>query len=55
MRLFFLHGAVVVHKYKGAVIVGVGVALRALVSGAQVTFRIVGWQGGLGGTLLRSS
>ena len=55
VRLLLLHGAVVVHKHKGAVIVGVGVALRALVSGTQVTFGIVGWESGLGGTFLRSS
>lgn len=55
MRLFFLHGTVVVHKHECAFIIGIGIALRALVPGAKVALWIVVRQGGLGGALLRSS
>jgi hypothetical protein len=54
-RLFFLHGAVVIHKYEGAFIIGVGIALGALVPGTQVAFGVVVGQGCLGGALLCSS
>jgi len=53
--LLLLDSAVVVHKHKGAVILGVGVALGALVSGAEVAFGVVIRQSSLGGTLLCTS
>lgn len=53
--LFLLDSAVVVHKHESAVVLGVDVTLRALVSRAQVAFGVIGRQSSLGSTLLRSS
>ena len=52
--MFFLHCAVVVHKYKSALIIGVGIALGALIPGTEVAFGVVARQGSLGGALLGS-
>lgn len=40
-RLFFFYCAVVVHEYESALIIGVGIALGALVPGAEVAFGVV--------------
>jgi hypothetical protein len=53
--LFFLNGAVVVHKYESAVVLGVDVTLCALVSRAQIALGVIGRQSSLGSTLLRAS
>lgn len=55
VRLLLLYSAVVVDKHEGAVILRIDVPLRTLVPGAKVAFGIVIGEGGLGGTLLRSS
>lgn len=55
MGLLLLYSAVVVHEDEGAVIFGVDVTLRTLVSRAEIALGVVSRQGCLGGTLLRSS
>lgn len=49
------NGAVVIDENEGALVVGVGVALRALVARAEVAFWVVGWKGGFGGGFLLAS
>lgn len=39
--MFFLHCAVVVHEYESALIIGVGIALGALIPGTEVAFGVV--------------
>lgn len=53
--LFLLDCAVVVHEDESTVILRVGVALRALIPGAEITGGIVGRQGCLGGAFLVAS
>lgn len=54
-RLFFLDGAIIIDEDKGAVVLGIGVALGTLVSGTQVAAGIILGESGLGGALLLSS
>jgi hypothetical protein len=53
--LLLLDGAVVVDEDERAVVLGVNIARGALVAGAQVALRVVGWEGRLGGAFLLSS
>lgn len=54
-RLLLLDGAIIIDKDKGSVVLGIGVALGALVSGAQVAAGIVLGESGLGRALLLTS
>jgi len=55
MRLLLLDSAVVIHEDEGTLVLGVGIALGALVAGTQVAAGIVVGQCVLGGALLLSS
>lgn len=53
--MFFLDRTVVVYEDECFLILGVSIALRALVSGAEIASGVVGWQGSFRGALLLSS
>lgn len=53
--LLLLHGAVVIDEDEGALVLGIGVTLRALVARAEVALRVVVRQSSLGGALLGAS
>lgn len=53
--LLLLDRAVVIDKDKGVFVLRIGVALRASVSRAEVTCRVIFWEGGFGWRFLLSS